>query len=92
MPLWPMWEAVAHTLPYDAAALGEDGSVPTENATRVTVPTLIMDGSASFSFMNTTAVALAKAIPNGEHRTLEGQTHEVEAKVLAPALVEFFNT
>ena len=92
LPMWPMWEAVAHTLPYDAAALGEDGSVPTEKAARVPVPTLVMDGSASFPFMNTTAVALAKAIPNGEHRTLEGQTHEVEAKVLAPALVEFFNT
>jgi len=92
MPMWPMWEAVAHTLPYDAAALGEDGSVPTEKAARVTVPTLVMDGSASFPFMNTTAVALAKAIPNGEHRTLEGQTHEVEAQVLAPVLVEFFNT
>ncbi|GHO87020.1 alpha/beta fold hydrolase [Dictyobacter formicarum] len=91
-PMWPMWEAVAHTLPYDAAALGEDGSVPTEKATRVPVLTLVMDGSASFPFMNTTAIALAKAIPNGEHRTLEGQTHEVEAKVLAPALVEFFNT
>ena len=92
LPMWPMWEAVAHTLPYDAAALGEDGSVPTEKAARVTVPTLVMDGSASFPFMNTTAVALAKALPNGEHRTLEGQTHEVEAQVLAPALVEFFNT
>src|SRR5215831_15398520 len=77
-PMWPMWEAVAHTLPYDAAALGEDASVPTEKAARVTVPTLVMDGSASFPFMHTTAVALAKAIPNGEHRTLEGQTHEVE--------------
>ncbi len=42
--------------------------------------------------MNTTAVSLAKAIPHGEHCTLEGQTHEVEAKALAPALVEFFNT
>jgi len=92
MPMWPMWEAVAHTLPYDAAALGVDGSVPTEKAARVTVPTLVMDGSASFPFMNTTAIALAKAIPNGEHRTLEGQTHEVEAQVLAPVLVEFFNT
>ena len=92
MPMWPMWEAVAHTLPYDAAALGEDGSVPTEKAARVPVPTLVMDGSASFPFMNTTAVALAKAIPNGEHRTLEGQTHEVEAQVLAPVLVKFFNT
>ena len=92
MPMWPMWEAVAHTLPYDAAALGEDGSVPTEKAARVRVPTLVMDGSASFPFMHTTAGALAKALPNGEHRTLEGQTHEVEAQVLAPALVEFFNT
>jgi hypothetical protein len=74
MPMWPIWEAVAHTLAYDAAALGEDGSVPTEKVGRVTVPTLVMDGSASFPFMNTTAVALAKAHPNGEHRTLEGPT------------------
>ena len=56
------------------------------------MPALVMDGSASFPFMHTTAVALAKALPNGEHRTLEGQTHEVEAQVLAPVLVEFFNT
>jgi pimeloyl-ACP methyl ester carboxylesterase len=90
-PLWPVWEAVAHTLPYDAAALGEDGSVPIEKAARVTVPTLVTDGSASFSFMHTTAEALAQALPNGEHRTLDGQTHEVEAHVLAPVLVEFFN-
>ena len=89
-PMWPMWEAVAHTLPYDAAAMGDDGSVPTEKAARVTVPTLVMDGSASFPFMHTTAIALAKALLNGEHRTLEGQTHEVEARVLAPVLVEFF--
>jgi hypothetical protein len=58
----------------------------------VTVPTLVIDSSASFPFMNTTAVALAKALPNGKHRRLPGQTHEVESKVLAPALVEFFNT
>ena len=90
-PMWPMWEAVAHTLPYDAAAMGDDGSVPTEKAARVSVPTLVMDGSASFPFMHSTAVALAKALPKGEHRTLEGQTHEVESQVLAPVLVEYFN-
>jgi uncharacterized protein YdhG (YjbR/CyaY superfamily)/pimeloyl-ACP methyl ester carboxylesterase len=91
LPLWPMWEAVAHTLPYDAAALGEDGSVPLEKAARIQVPTLVMDGSASFPFMHTTAATLAKALPNGEHRTLEGQTHEVEADVLAPVLRAFFH-
>jgi pimeloyl-ACP methyl ester carboxylesterase len=91
-PMWPVWEAVAHTLPYDAAAMGDDGSVPTEKAARVTVPTLVMDGSASFPFMHTTAAALAKALPNGEHLTLEGQTHEVAASAIAPVLVEFFSS
>jgi pimeloyl-ACP methyl ester carboxylesterase len=92
-PMWPMWEAVAPTIAYDAAALGEDASVPTERAASVAVPALIMDGGASeWSFMHITATALANAIPNAQHRTLEGQTHEVAAEALAPVLVEFFNS
>lgn len=90
-PLWPMWEAAAPTLAYDAAIMGEEASIPTEKAAHVAVPTLIMDGSASFPFMHVTAMALANAIPNAEHRTLEDQTHEVAVTVLAPVLVEFFN-
>ena len=90
-PMWPMFESVAPTLAYDAAVMGEDASVPTARAARVAVPALIMDGSASeWSFMHSTAVALANAIPNAQHRTLEGQTHEVAAEALAPVLVEFF--
>jgi pimeloyl-ACP methyl ester carboxylesterase len=91
MPMWPMWEAVGQTLAYDAAAMGDDGAVPIEKAARVTVPTLVMDGSASFPFMHTSAMALAKAMPHAEQRTLEGQTHEVSAEALAPVLVEFFS-
>ena len=86
-----MFEAVAPTLAYDAAVLGEDDSVPTERATSVAVPALIMDGSASYPFMHITATALANAIPNEQLRTLEGQTHEVAASVIAPVLGEFFN-
>jgi pimeloyl-ACP methyl ester carboxylesterase len=90
-PMWPMWEAVAPTLAYDhTAALGEDASLPTERAASVTVPTLVMDGSESYPFMHVTAVALANAIPQAQHRTLEGQTHEVSSEALAPVLVEFF--
>jgi len=89
-PLWPMWEGVAPTLAYDAAVMGEDASVPTEKAASVAIPTLVMDGSASYPFMHVTATALAHAIPNGQHRTLEGQTHEVAVSALAPVLVEFF--
>jgi pimeloyl-ACP methyl ester carboxylesterase len=91
-PMWPMWEAVALTLAYDAAVMGEDASVPTEKASRVAVPALVMDGSASYPFMHVTALALVKAMPHAVHRTLEGQTHEVEAQVLAPVLREFFNS
>jgi pimeloyl-ACP methyl ester carboxylesterase len=88
-PVWPMFEAIAPTLAYDAAAIGEDGSVPVEKAAKVSVPTLVMNGSA-IPFMLETATTLAKAIPHAEHRTLEGQTHDVDLKVLAPALIEFF--
>lgn len=89
-PVWPAFEAVALTLPYDAAALG-DSSVPTAAAGEVAIPTLVLDGGASFPFMHATAVALAATLPNGRQRTLEGQTHDVAAEVLAPVLVEFFN-
>jgi len=89
-PLWPMWEAGAPTLAYDAAVMGEDASVPSEKAASVAVPVLVMDGGASYPFMHVTALALARAMPHAQHRTLEGQTHEVAPQVLAPVLVEFF--
>jgi pimeloyl-ACP methyl ester carboxylesterase len=91
-PMWPMFEAVEPTLAYDAAAMGADASVPTERAAGVAVPALVMDGGASFPFMHDTAVALANAMPHAQHRTLEGQTHEVAVEVLAPVLVEFFGS
>jgi pimeloyl-ACP methyl ester carboxylesterase len=92
-PVWPLFEAVAPTLAYDhIALLGEDAAVPIERAARVAVPTLIMDGGASYPFMHTTATALANALSHAEQRTLEGQTHEVAAEALAPALVAFFNS
>ena len=89
-PLWPMWEAGAPTLAYDAAVMGEDASVPTEKAASVAVPALVMDGGASYPFMHVTALALARAMPHAQHRRLPGQTHEVAPQVLAPVLEEFF--
>lgn len=92
-PLWPMWEAIGHTLAYDAAALGDEGDVPLERAAHLTMPALVIDGGATeWPFMHTTALALAKAMPRAQHRTLEGQTHEVSAEALAPALIEFFES
>lgn len=90
-PEFPLFEAVAPTLAYDAAVLGDEADVPTDHAARVTMPTLVMDGGASYPFMHTAAVALAAAMPAGQHRTLEGQTHDVAPDVLAPVLIEFFS-
>jgi pimeloyl-ACP methyl ester carboxylesterase len=91
-PMWPMWEAIAPTIAYDAAVLGEDASVPTEKAASVAVPALVMDGGASYPFMHVTAMELVNAMPHGELRTLEGQTHEVAPQALALVLEEFFNS
>jgi pimeloyl-ACP methyl ester carboxylesterase len=90
-PWWAAFEPVAPTLAYDAAILGDDRSVPVGRAASVPVPTLVMNGGASDKFMYDTAVALAKAMPDAEHRVLEGQTHAVAPEAIAPVLVEFFN-
>ena len=89
-PMWPALEAVAPTLAYDAAVLGEDRAVPTALAARLKAPALVMNGSASYPFMRTTARALAAAMPAGRYEELAGQRHDVELEVIAPVLAEFF--
>ncbi len=88
-PFWAAQEALAHTLAYDATIMG-DYSLPTERAAAVTVPTLVMDGGASFGGMAPSAEALVDALPEGRRRTLKGQEHNVDPNVLAPVLAEFF--
>jgi hypothetical protein len=90
-PGWPRFEAIAPTLAYDDAVLG-DGSVPTGDAAQVKVPTLVLDGEASPPGLRTAAAALAGAIPDAQHRTLPAQTHDVDPQSLAPHLLEFFTT
>ena len=42
--------------------------------------------------MHVTARALSAAMPAGELRSLDGQTHDVSPAVLAPVLLEFFTS
>ena len=88
-PWWPAQEALAHTLAYDATIMG-DYSLPTERAATVKVPTIVIDGGASFPFMHETADALVASLPDGQRRTLEGQTHDVSPAAIAPVLKAFF--
>ena len=93
--MWPGLEAIAPTLRYDAAAMGDDRSAPVDRAVKVKTQTLVMDGGASFQmvpFMRATAEKLAKTIPNAQRRTIEGQGHDISPDALAPVLIEFFST
>jgi pimeloyl-ACP methyl ester carboxylesterase len=88
-PWWAAQEATAHTLAYDARIMG-DYSIPTATAGAVKVPTIVLAGGADMPFMRASAQALSDAIPGGEVRFLDGQGHDVDPTVLAPALKEFF--
>jgi pimeloyl-ACP methyl ester carboxylesterase len=87
-PFRPALEAMAHTLVYEATIVG-DQALPTELAGAVTIPTLAIAGGASPPFMSLGARALADALPNGQARILEDQTHDIEPSVLGPVLKAF---
>jgi pimeloyl-ACP methyl ester carboxylesterase len=90
-PWWANQEAIAHTLAYDARIMG-DYSIPVDTASSVKIPTLVLAGGADMPFMRESAQALADTIPDGEVRFLDGQGHNVDPMVLAPALRAFFSS
>ena len=91
MKLFPFWKglkSVAHTLPYDAAVMA-GFHVPTARLERVEVPTLVATGTKSPKNLQDTSKAIAKIIPNAEHRSLLKQNHGVRPAVIAQAVTEF---
>jgi pimeloyl-ACP methyl ester carboxylesterase len=92
-------EAVAHTLPYDAAITADTQRAdpsPLKQWASVTIPTLVLDGTVMMgredlhAFMRHGADALANVLPHAERRILEGQDHGPADDVLAAALKAFF--
>jgi len=88
-PGWAMLEAIAPTLAYDDELLA-GGRVPRDLTSTITVPALVLGGGASPEGLQQAAKATAEALPTAEHRTLDGQTHDLAPDALAPVLVEFF--
>jgi pimeloyl-ACP methyl ester carboxylesterase len=87
--MWSKLKAVAHTLPYDAAVMG-DFSLPKRRLASVPVPTLVIDGEKSDARLRRAVEAVTGTVPGARRRTLKGQTHNVKPEVLVPVLVEFF--
>ncbi|MFH8338240.1 alpha/beta fold hydrolase [Streptomyces sp. AM6-12] len=88
-PMWPGLEAVAPSLAYDDAVMG-DGLLPRDRLAAVSVPLLAIAGGASPEWMRRAGRDIADAVPGGAYRVLEGQTHMVEPEALGPVLAEFF--
>lgn len=91
-PAWSAYEAVGLTLEHDYRIMAEatDGNRAPERWQRAKMPVLVVDGDASFPFMKAGADWVAAALPNATRRTLTGQSHEFDPKVLGPVLMEFF--
>jgi pimeloyl-ACP methyl ester carboxylesterase len=93
LPVWAKLTAVAHTLPYDGAIVRQfqrGEPLPAGAWASVAVPALAIAGGKSPAWMQNGTRALATVLSNAEFRKLEGQTHDVSAKALAPVLSEFF--
>ena len=93
-PRWAELEAMAPTLAYDSEIMGDSagGTVPAEVAGRVSTETLVLVGGASPAWTIDIGRQVADALPNGQHRVLEGQEHVVPPEVLVPVLTEYFSS
>jgi len=95
-PYWPPMEAIAHTLAYDAACLG-NGQPPTARLAKIAQPTLVTTGGAHppgtaewILALDPAADAIATGIPRAERQILEGQAHVADPKAMAAVLERFF--
>lgn len=85
--MWRKLEAVAHTLPYDAAVMG-DFAVP-GRASAIRIPTLAVHGEKTDRRLRAAVEAVAAVVPGARLGCLAGQRHDVRPEVLAPAATAF---
>jgi pimeloyl-ACP methyl ester carboxylesterase len=91
-PFWPPFEAVAHTLSYDAALMegtmnGE--ALPRDRWRAASGPVLAIAGGASPEHQRDAVKSLAETMTAGRVLIVDGQTHAFDPDVLAPLVSEF---
>lgn len=96
-PVWPALRALAPTLRYDAACLG-DGRPPADRLAKVKQPVLLTTGvtvdphmaGLPIDFFGAAADAVAAALPDARRDTLEVDGHVADPAVLGPVVGAFF--
>jgi pimeloyl-ACP methyl ester carboxylesterase len=81
-------EAIAHTLAYDAAVVG-DRRLPSELLAMITIPALVVYGEETSPFMRGAAQAVAEALPGATLAGLPGQDHGIDPEATAAAIRAF---
>jgi pimeloyl-ACP methyl ester carboxylesterase len=85
---WPAMLESAHTLAYDVRMCNE-GVVPVDRLSAISCPVLATAGSLSPEWALTAVRTIAGAVPHGEWRVMEGQSHNLPMDVLAGVLRNF---
>ena len=83
-PLWSELKDAAPRLPYEWGARAADEGVP------VTAPTLVVAGEQSPASVREAAAALARALPDAQHRLLPAEGDDAALPALARVLEAFF--
>jgi pimeloyl-ACP methyl ester carboxylesterase len=85
----PAMLGVAPTMPYDLAATGAEGTIPADVLAAITVPTLVLAGTASPPFFAATSARVASLIPGARFDLIEGADHGAAPDLVASALLPF---
>lgn len=94
-PMWRALVAMAHTLPYDIAVMGETQAGRPLSSTpwsEIKAPTLILTGGKSAASFHEAGTAVAKLIPGAVHTSVPGLNHSsvvASPKRLAPTVTTF---
>jgi pimeloyl-ACP methyl ester carboxylesterase len=90
----PAMQPVAPTMVYDCEVMGytDPGAAIPEQAVRsIDIPTLLLSGDASPSFLRDTASQIVRLLPCAELTVLQGADHGAPAEVVGPVIAEFFS-
>ena len=85
--MWSVFEALAPTWSTMRLPVGDDRVVPIQRAANVRCQHsswTVVQTCSTCRLWRATAIALGKAIPHAQQRTLEGQTHDVNLEVSWP--------
>jgi pimeloyl-ACP methyl ester carboxylesterase len=92
MRLFPFWKdmrSTAHTLPYDAAVMG-DFALPAERLASIKVPVVAVAGEKTAPMLKRAVREAARVIPGAQERVAPGMGHAIKPSRLAPLLAKWF--